>query len=374
MTTRIGIGISPDSVCAVMTRGRDVEWSGVDSTDADGLEVTVGRLLSRVPKGSWPRPRVHAAVTGDYAYVKTIHALPLTRDARALGRIVAASPSRFFVLSPGSATVTGVRVLDDGVARAAVVSNDVLAVIHGVCATKGLNVARVIPGDIALSSLADEKRLDPCALGLGAIFLDSREPIVIRGRKWAMPERSVGAARIALAASVAFAAVASAMTIPTFAAKRHALQARNEIASMAPARARTLAAERSLTDAAQMMTAVSEFERGRTSTTWLLHQLATALPANAAIVSVKADSTAITLSVLAARATDAVRSVQDMPGASKVEVIGAITYDGVAPEATTGANTNATATGLERVTIRFRLAPDPADLRISLVSQSEGKK
>jgi uncharacterized protein (DUF1810 family) len=237
-----------------------------------------------------------------------------------------------------------------------------------------LNVVRVMPGEIALSSLADEKRLDPCALGLGAILLDGREPIVIRSRRWATAERSVGAARIALAASVAFAAVASAMTIPTFVSKRHASTARNEIASMAPARARTLAVERSLTDAAQMMTALSEFERGRTSTIWLLHQLANALPANAAIVSLKADSAAVTLSVLAARATDVVRVVQDMPGASKVEVIGAITYDGLGSDATAGVNSNTTATALERVVIRFRLAPDPEDLRISLVSHPGERK
>jgi len=374
MTTRIGIGISPDSVCAVVTRGQDVEWSGVDNIDTDGLEATVGRLLNRLPKGSWPRPRVHAAVTGEYAHIKTIHALPLTRDARALGRIVAASPSRFFVLSPGSATVTGVRVLDDGVARAAVVSNDVIAVIHGVCAARGLNVARMMPGEIALSSLADDKRLDPCALGLGATLLDGREPIVIRGRRWATAGRSVGAARIALAASVAFAAVASAMTIPTFVAKRQASQARNEIASMAPARARTLTVERSLTDAAQLMTTVSEFERERTSVTWLLHQLAIALPANTAIVSLKVDSVAVTLSVLAARATDAVRAVEDMPGASKVEVIGAITYDGAEFDPNTGVNSNTAETGMERVVVRFRLAPDPEDLRISLVSNPGGRK
>jgi hypothetical protein len=313
-------------------------------------------------------------VTGEYAHIKTIHALPLTRDARALARIVAASPSRFFVLSPGSATVTGVRVLDDGVARAAVVSNDVIAVIHGVCAARGLNVARVMPGEIALSSLADEKRLDPCALGLGATLLDGREPIVIRGRRWPTAGRSVGAARIALAASVAFAAVASAMTIPTFVAKRHASQARNEIASMAPARAWTLTVERSLAEAAQMLTAVSEFERGRTSTTWLLHQLANALPANAAIVSLKADSTAVTLGVLANHAADVVRAIQDLPGASKMEVIGAITYDAAGLDATTGVNSNTTATGLERVVIRFRLAPDPDDLRISLVSHPGDRK
>jgi hypothetical protein len=232
----------------------------------------------------------------------------------------------------------------------------------------------MMPGEIALSSLADDKRLDPCALGLGATLLDGREPIVIRGRRWATAGRSVGAARIALAASVAFAAVASAMTIPTFVAKRQASQARNEIASMAPARARTLTVERSLTDAAQLMTTVSEFERERTSVTWLLHQLAIALPANTAIVSLKVDSVAVTLSVLAARATDAVRAVEDMPGASKVEVIGAITYDGAELDPNTGVNSNTAETGMERVVVRFRLAPDPEDLRISLVSNPGGRK
>jgi hypothetical protein len=357
-----------------MRRGQDVEWSGIDTIDTTGLEATVERLLSRLPIGSWPKPRVHAAVSGDYAHVKTIHALPLTKDARALGRIVAATPSRFFVLLPGSVTVTGVRVLEDGVARAAVVSNDAIAAIHDACAANGLRVARVMPGEIALSSLGDQDRTDPCALGLGAILLDGREPIVIRGGRRAMAERTVGIARIALAASVALAAVMGSMTIPTLIARRHASTARREIALMASARARTLVVEHNLTESAQMLMTVSEFERGRSSATWLLHQLANALPAKAAIVSLKADSAAVTLSVLATSATDVLRRIQDMPGASRVQMIGAITYDGLAPPTNTSATLNSAGSGLERATIRFRLAPDPSDLRISLVKKPEEKK
>jgi hypothetical protein len=313
-------------------------------------------------------------VSGDYAHVKTIHALPRTKDARALGRIVAASPSRFFVLVPGTMTVTGVRVLEDGVARSAIVSNDAIAAIHDACAANGLRIARVIPGEIALSSLGDDERTDPCALGLGATLLDGSEPIVIRGGRRGVAERTVGIARIVLAASVALAAVTGAMTIPTLIARRHVSTARREIASLASARARTLVVERSLNESAHLLMAVSEFERGRTSATWLLHQLAKALPAKAAIVSLKADSTAVTLSVLAASATDVVRSVQDMPGAFRVQMIGAITYDGLAPPTNTSTILDSTASGLERATIRFRLAPDPSDLRISLVKKPEEKK
>jgi hypothetical protein len=374
MTTRIGLGVSPDSVCAVVARGQDVEWSGVDITDAGGLDTALARLLSKLPIGSWPKPLVHAGVGGDYTYVKTIHALPLVRDARALGRIIAASPSRFFLLSPGTATVTGVRVLDDGVVRAAVVSNDVIAVIQDACAAKGLKLARVVPSEIALSSLAEEGRLDPCALGIGATFVNRHEPIVIRPRRWEASRGAIGAGRIALAAGVAVTAIAGAMTLPTFAARRHASIAQREIASLAPARARTLTAERSLTETAWMLAAVSEFERGRTSVTWLLHQLVNALPGNAAIVSLRADSAAVTISALASRATDVVRGIQDMPGASKVEVIGAITYEGAASDGNAGVNPNTIATDLERVTIRFRLAPDPEDLRIPLVSNAGEKK
>jgi hypothetical protein len=374
MTTRIGIGISPDSVCAVVARGRQIEWSGIDPIDEDGLHAALERVIGKLPQTQWPRPRVHAGVSASHAYVKTIHSLPATRDARTIGRIVAASPSRFFVLQAGSATVTGVRMLEDGAARAAIVNNDVIALIHAACSAKGLMVARVVPGEIALSSLTDDERLDPCALGLGAIRLDRQEPIVIRPRRDAMPERTVGFRRLALAAGVAVTGVIAALVLPTVVESVHASTARQEIATLRPARTRALTGERRLTEAARTLTAASEFERGRTSVTWLLRQLVDALPAHAAIVSLRTDSVAVTLSALATHATEVVRGIQEMRGASNVEIIGPITFENAITDRNPGATQAVTAAGLERVSIRFRLAPDPAELRTPLVSEPEGKK
>ncbi|HVS59773.1 MAG TPA: hypothetical protein VHE82_03655 [Gemmatimonadaceae bacterium] len=369
MTTRIGIGISADSVCAIMARGQHVEWSGIDIIDDLGLDAALTRVLGNLPKVSWPKPRVHAGVTTEHAYIKTIHALPQTRDARTLNRIVAASPGRFFVLPSGASTVTGVRMLEDGAARAAIVSNDVIALIQNACSARGLKLARVVPGEIALSSLAEDELLDPCALGLGAIRLDRREPIVIRPLRATQAERTVAGPRMALAASIAVTAVMVAMTLPTLVAKGHASRAQHEIASLSPARARALTAERRLTEVALMLKGASEFERGRISVTWLLGQLVNGLPANAAIVSLKVDSAAVTLSALSTRATDVVRGIQDMPGASNVEMIGPITYESAPASLNAGVSSGVTGPGLERVTVRFRLAPDPADIRTPLVSE-----
>ncbi|HWP14248.1 MAG TPA: hypothetical protein VNM46_01345, partial [Xanthobacteraceae bacterium] len=74
--------------------------------------------------------------------MKTIRGLPSTSDGRALGQIVAASPSRFFILKQGAFTVTGVRVLESGVVRAAVVENEVIGAIKNACAATGLKLAR----------------------------------------------------------------------------------------------------------------------------------------------------------------------------------------------------------------------------------------
>jgi hypothetical protein len=134
-----------------------------------------------------------------------------------------------------------------------------------------------------------------------------------------------------------------------------------------------MSAERGLAEVAQMLVAASEFEHGRISVTWLLGQLVHTLPANAAIVSLKVDGAVVTMSALASRATDVVRAIQDMPGASNVEMIGAITYEGAAVEPGV-VNPDARATGLERVTIRFRIAPDPIDLRTALASDPGVKK
>jgi hypothetical protein len=189
-----------------------------------------------------------------------------------------------------------------------------------------------------------------------------------------MAERTVGVPRIALAAAATVVAVLSALALPTFVQSMHASTAQREIATLGPARARALTGERRLTDAARVLVAASEFERGRTSVTWLLRQLVNALPANAAIVSLRMDSAAVTLSALANHATDVVRGIQDMPGASNVEIVGPITFENAAADPNAGGTQGVNGAGLERVTIRFRLAPDPAGLRTALVSEPEGRK
>lgn len=377
MTTRIGVGIAADSVCVVMTRDRSVEWSTVDIIDGDGLDATLTRAFDKLPKLSWPRPRVHAGVGTEHAYVKTIHALPMTRDARALGRIVAAAPSRFFLLSAGGATVTGVRVVENGVVRAAIVGNHAIGLLQKACAGNGLLLARVVPGDIALSALGDEECLDSCALALGATLVDRREPIVARlGRRHA-PERSIGAARLALAAGTAVMALIAAMIFPTLARSRQASIAQHRIASLAPVRARALTAEHGLFKVSRMLTAVSDFEQGRTSVTWILGQVVNALPRDAAIVSVRIERAAVTLTAIANRATDVVSGIQDMPHASQVEMAGPITYEGGAA-VIDGSEESALpampAARRERVSIRFRLAAEPDDLRTPLTGESGAKQ
>lgn len=372
---RIGIGVGADSVCAAVTRGGEVEWSDVDTTDNGGVEAALTRLLTRLPSESWPKSRVHAAVASDYSYVKTIRALPSTRDERALGQIVAASPSRFFILTPGAFTVTGVRVLESGVVRAAVVDNEVIDAIKSACTATGWRLARITPAEVALSGLLPEERADPCALGLGAIQVDKRETVVIQSRRLELPNRSIGGLRIALAAAVAFCAVVGALTLPTLTMNRRTKIARAEIATLSARRSRAVTGERQLTETAQMLSAVSAFERERVSTTFLLEQLANALPATAAIVSLNADSAAVTLRVLGSHADEVVRAIHEMPGASRVEVIGAITYDGTTANA--GVNTDPRTTavdGMERVTVRFRLLPEPATVRTSFVSDAGAKK
>lgn len=372
LAARIGIGLSSDRVCAVIARGHEIVWSGVDNIDDQKPDAALTRMMARLPKMWWPKPQVHAGVSIEYAQVKTIRALPSVRDNVALRRIIAASPGRFFITTPGSASVTGVRVLEEGVARAAVVKNDAIGFIQEACAAKGLSLARVVPGEIALSALSDEELLDPCALGLGAAFVDRREPVVMRPARWTREEGSLDMRRLRLAGFVAAAAVVAALTIPTLLAKREAVRAHRELALIAPARARQLVAERKVNDAARMLTSVSAFERSRLSVTWLLGGLANALPVGTMILSLKVDSSTVTLSAISPSATEVVRQVQEMPGVSNAEIIGAITYDG----AGTGSNPDTTdviaATGPERVTIRFRLAPDPANLRVAFVGGSGG--
>jgi hypothetical protein len=253
------------------------------------------------------------------------------------------------------------------VARAGIVQNDAIAAIHTACAHRGLTLARVIPGEIALSSLTDQELEDPCALGIGAAVLDRHEPIVIRpAQKFA--EHGGSPARLRLAAAVAVVSLLGSLTVPVLAARGNAAAARRELASLATSRARALTDQRDLADGASMLSAVSTFERKRISTTWMFRKIVDALPANTELASLKFDSASVTMTAVATDATDVVREMQKMAGASNVEIIGAIAYEASAGSTTGGNDSVATP---ERVTIRFKVPPDPKTLRAPFVGELE---
>jgi Tfp pilus assembly protein PilN len=372
--TCIGIGVSPNSVCCVFTRGRAVEWAGIDTVEEGAIDTALGRLLTRLPKTYWPKPAVHVGLAREFSYVKTVHSLPPTRNAKALSRIIALTPSRFFVLSKDTSTVTGVRVLDRGVVRAGVINANVIAIIRDACAAVGLIVVRVIPGDIALSALSDEQQGDPCALALAAASLDRREPVVLRSGSREMTAIPTRRLRTAVASGAAAISVLGMVSVPTILDERHANASQREAAMLSATHARAWAAQQNLNDASRMLVAVSKFENSRSSKVWLLKQLAGALPKNSTILSLKADTTAVTINVLGNNAAEIVRSIQDMPGASSVEMIGPISYEGASIGADRKESDGAQPKASERVTLRFVLAADPGRLRTPLVSENEGKR
>jgi len=153
-----------------------------------------------------------------------------------------------------------------------------------------------------------------------------------------------------------------AMATPVGLALRTSRTTRHTIAALAPARANALTTEREVAGMTAAMSTVETFEQHRISKTLLLSQLTQALPATATIAALTIDTTGTTVVVLAPRAADVVRGIEEIPGASQVDMLGPVNREFITPSGATLAG-GAAPVEMERVTVRFRPAAEGTTAR-----------
>lgn len=83
----------------------------------------------------------------------------------------------------------------------------------------------------------------------------------------------------------------------------------------------------------------------------------------AVITALTVDTTATTAVVLAPHAADVVRAIEEMLGATHVEMIGPVTREFVTTASPPSPVGSMPPIEMERVTVRFRLAPEGATAR-----------
>jgi hypothetical protein len=396
VSTRVGIGLSRDSVRAVVVRGSTITWHGEEALDANAPD-SLARLLARIPARVRKGTRVRAAVGPAGCQVKRLEGLPPKAKPRVVTQAVAAGVERFF-LRNGVPLVTSDAERRGDAWWGAAFEAPVVDILNQACAARGLSLVACVPAAAILSraldataitwrdadveahvqvrngAWADVRRsravehaianspraVRPLAkLGADAIrYADAYAAAICgKGASLALRPRLPGKVEwravrvraVLIGVAVVFAALAA--VAPGIAAWRAGRIAAGRLDSLRDQAAQVARANFELQRATIAESEVSRFANSRRSLTYLLGALTAALPESTAMVSFRADTSGGTLILLSPAGAgvltslDSVRSIQDP------RVIGSISRESVNGAA------------LQRVAVRFRF-PGSAPRRV----------
>lgn len=349
---RIGISISSEFVSAVLVHNGKVEWTAAtEAVTHPDLRTAVDDVLAKLPKSTWPNPRVYATFGPPFAYTKIVSRMPDVSNPRILAKIIASMPQRFFIQANGPVITTGVRVVEPSVVQvAALLSSSVDAVIDA-CRGWNLRVALFTSTDVTLARAGDAGG-DASTFAIGATLMDRRESIVYRPKHVLSPR--VKRNRTIVAVVGIAVCLGLAIVAPIWRAERAEARAKATIRTLAKRRVTALNTKRELDDIASTIAVVASFEQERNPTTLLLAQLSASLPGRAAVTAFRSDSGGVTAVVLAPHAADVVRAIGEIPGAGQIEIVGPVTREMIG------------AVELERVTLHVRIRADTGDRRQAL--------
>jgi hypothetical protein len=396
---RLGVGISRDSVRAVLVSEGDVLWHAERAVTAEhGLDAALDELIGAAPLTRWRRPRVMAAVGPVSAQARLLTGLPPV-DARALRDLVRESAGRFFLRNGVPLVTTGVRLKGKGEGWAGAIERPIVDALDAACQRHQLRLSAVLPAIVAVGHGLQEETVEwtdgdvrarlatahglvhsisrtiadretsaaapmmapaLAALGAdgwryadayGAALSSPNDAMAYKPvRSWHTDGR-IPRWRWILALSALALMTALALTLPALLASRRAERATQTLARLAAQRRSAIAAETSVDQMARAVATVSEFERSRRSQTALLAAITRALPERSAIVMLRSDSVGVTLVALAPRAALLLSRLEHVPGLSGASVVGPVTRE------------VAGTVEVERVTLRSRWTDASAAVR-----------
>ena len=370
MTTRLGVAIGASEVRAVLVENGKVRWESSEAVDGS-MDSALDALLRSAPLRRWQRPRVHVAIGPAFAQLRRVHGLP-PADTRTLERVVRESAGRFFLRNGVPISTSSVRRDADGSIWAAAFDDPVLHEVEAACARRGLKVSRFLPSVAALRHaprgahvrwqdgdaiveasfddcrLADARRLpghdedaglERPADALGATLAPMDEiALTVPESAASIRRRLLGSAVFAITGMIA--ALAAPAIGPSLAAERAA----SELQSLASRRTAALGSASQLERIRANVAAVNALRSP--SALGDLATIATALPAELAILSYRADSAGITIAISGTGASSILADLDSIPGFLAPQMLGAVTRD----------QSMSNGAPLERATIRLRRA------------------
>lgn len=365
----VGIVVDDRDVTVVLVERGEIIWSSVAPAgqnaswnSASDMELGLGALLDRVPVVGWPRPRANVGAAGSLGRVKHVRGLPPVRKRRDLIALLRLSSARF-VATPNPVVITGARVLGPGEADVGIVDRALVEAVTNAIQRAGLRVGRVVPTACLTVDAASPECHDECRdeqipaeqwdthlatrVATRVATLGSSELLALSWRDNSAIIRSdVSVARLTLAAAILVIAIV--VSIAGHVSRAHAAIEHDRLADRRIiAVADTAAAEaRELGRISRDLATVASFSSHRVSASLILGGITEALPAEAALTTVRMDTTGVDVVTLSPRTAAVTDALGDVPEITIPSIIGPVSRE------TIGAHE------LERATIRMRLLPD----------------
>lgn len=350
-------------ITIVIVERRRVVWSASAQVEAEPGTTAVqrvissaGSLLDRLPKGTWPAMRVVTALGAPWSRTKLLNGVPAVHRRRELVSMLRLNTSRF-VASTRPVIITGANVISAGEVQIGIADLSMVEALTRVIADHGLRVGSIIPtaalqsSDDASGSPVDESDAVDHAAG---VAIASRAANTWRSSKLGLHARDNPAAvipdasrgRVALAAGI-LAAVGLAYFGSQWDIERgNVARDRAAIHGIAMASDSVAREDADLGRLSRDLVTTTSFSRRRVSTALLLGAITQALPAEAAITTLRIDTTTVDIVTLSPRTAGVVDALADVSALAAPTIIGPVSRETVGQRE------------LERATIRLHIVPD----------------
>ena len=301
-----------------------------------GLESDLTSLLAKVPRARIRARNLWVWLPPSDVCVKRLTGLPpIDADARLL-RLVEQQTSRFFLHAHVAKPVVSAAVID-GQPTAALFDDVAVQAIQSAAATARMRLRAIAPSEYTAPVERDKRRAFSARRA-------GRQRSRTASLAW-VPEANYRRTKLAIRSALSAAVGISLMLAIVAKGLRAELQLRASRAVIARLRAYEPALdsmETQLRRFEQIDEETRRFETGRRYATQLVGELASALPESTAVVSLKADSTGVTLGVLAGDVGGVVSGLLEAPYFTSAQIQGAVVEERVGDQR------------LERSTLRVR--------------------
>jgi hypothetical protein len=385
MTRQLGIAVTTGELRAVLAEGAQILWRGARSLQpGEQMGDAIAALLRDIPRAHLRSARVIAAIGPAMSQVKKLGGLPATIDQPSVQQLLRTNPQRFFLGGDGVQSLPV--AYRNGVWWGAVFRASVVSEIERGCAGAKLKYLGCVPGVTAMAAVcqpgAEVVHCQDGALHISIALRDgvwtdirrertvesrettvagtqqlgdeahvysaayaaarssARSPLLLRATREASRPRLRRFVLLGIAAAIA---LGGALAGPGIRAQRDlSLDTARLTRLEASAKSWRPAANR-LTATAAALDEIDHFAGDRRSVVQLLGGISRALPESTAIVSLRMDSAAVNLTILATNAAAVVARFNGITEFEDARIAGALTRENVA------------GVSLQRVAVRFRL-------------------